>query len=85
MTPSFSGRQAIMADDKDAVEKTIAEDLVVTKYKMAGEIVNSKSYLSGFLYLRKFLPSPSGTRGPYGAGYHAVSQRASFVPLASLV
>lgn len=31
----------IMADDKD-VEKTIAEDLVVTKYKMAGEIVNSE-------------------------------------------
>lgn len=31
-----------MADDKDVVEKTIAEDLVVTKYKMAGEIVNSE-------------------------------------------
>ena len=30
-----------MADDKN-VEKTIAEDLVVTKYKMAGEIVNSE-------------------------------------------
>ncbi|KAJ8920397.1 hypothetical protein NQ315_005263 [Exocentrus adspersus] len=29
-----------MADDKDVAEKTIAEDLVVTKYKMAGEIVN---------------------------------------------
>jgi len=29
-----------MADDKDVLEKTIAEDLVVTKYKMAGEIVN---------------------------------------------
>ena len=28
-----------MADE----EKTIAEDLVVTKYKMAGEIVNRKS------------------------------------------
>ncbi|GLV44101.1 uncharacterized protein CBL_12603 [Carabus blaptoides fortunei] len=28
-----------MAEEKD-VEKTIAEDLVVTKYKMAGEIVN---------------------------------------------
>lgn len=27
--------------DKDVEEKTIAEDLVVTKYKMAGEIVNS--------------------------------------------
>uniref|UniRef100_T1J866 Peptidase M24 domain-containing protein n=1 Tax=Strigamia maritima TaxID=126957 RepID=T1J866_STRMM len=26
--------------DKDNVEKTIAEDLVVTKYKMAGEMVN---------------------------------------------
>lgn len=32
----------IMADDKDVAEKTIAEDLVVTKYKMAGEIVNSE-------------------------------------------
>lgn len=31
---------AIMADEKD--EKTIAEDIVVTKYKMAGEIVNSE-------------------------------------------
>lgn len=30
-----------MADDKN-VEKTISEDLVVTKYKMAGEIVNSE-------------------------------------------
>ncbi|XP_044760990.1 proliferation-associated protein 2G4-like [Coccinella septempunctata] len=30
----------MMADDKDVAEKTIAEDLVVTKYKMAGEIVN---------------------------------------------
>ena len=33
----------IMADkDKDDQEKTIAEDLVVTKYKMAGEIANRK-------------------------------------------
>lgn len=31
-----------MADDRDVAEKTIAEDLVVTKYKMAGEIVNSE-------------------------------------------
>ena len=32
-----------MADkDKDDQEKTIAEDLVVTKYKMAGEIANRK-------------------------------------------
>lgn len=28
-------------EEKD-VEKTISEDLVVTKYKLAGEIVNSK-------------------------------------------
>lgn len=28
--------------DKEDTEKTIAEDLVVTKYKMAGEIVNRK-------------------------------------------
>ncbi|VEN40744.1 unnamed protein product [Callosobruchus maculatus] len=31
---------AEMAEEKDVAEKTIAEDLVVTKYKMAGEIVN---------------------------------------------
>ncbi len=32
-----------MADkDKDEQEKTIAEDFVVTKYKMAGEISNRK-------------------------------------------
>lgn len=30
-----------MADEKE-VEKTIAEDLVVTKYKLAGQIVNRK-------------------------------------------
>lgn len=28
--------------DKDVEEKTIAEDLVVTKYKLAGQIVNGK-------------------------------------------
>ena len=32
-----------MADKDDGSEKTIAEDLVVTKYKMAAEITNSKS------------------------------------------
>lgn len=31
-----------MAEDKEIAEKTIAEDLVVTKYKLAGEIVNRK-------------------------------------------
>lgn len=31
-----------MADIVEKEEKTIAEDLVVTKYKLAGEIVNSK-------------------------------------------
>lgn len=29
-------------EETDIVEKTIAEDLVVTKYKLAGEIVNRK-------------------------------------------
>lgn len=29
-----------MADEKEIADKTIAEDLVVTKYKMAGELVN---------------------------------------------
>ena len=32
--------------DKEETEKTIAEDLVVTKYKMAGEIVNRKEMSS---------------------------------------
>lgn len=31
-----------MASEDKELEKTIAEDLVVTKYKLAGEIVNSK-------------------------------------------
>lgn len=31
-----------MATEEKDLEKTIAEDLVVTKYKLAGEIVNSK-------------------------------------------
>lgn len=31
--------------DKDEAEKTIAEDLVVTKYKMAGAIVNRKKMI----------------------------------------
>jgi len=31
-----------MADVEKEPEKTIAEDLVVTKYKLAGEIVNSE-------------------------------------------
>lgn len=30
--------------DKNEFEKTIVEDLVVTKYKMAGEIVNRKNF-----------------------------------------
>lgn len=31
-----------MADKDEQQEKTIAEDLVVTKYKMAGDIANRK-------------------------------------------
>jgi hypothetical protein len=31
-----------MGDKEDIGEKSIAEDLVVTKYKMAAEITNSK-------------------------------------------
>lgn len=31
--------------DKDEAEKTIAEDLVVTKYNMAGAIVNRKNMI----------------------------------------
>lgn len=37
-----------MADVEKEPEKTIAEDLVVTKYKLAGEIVNSK-YIMEFV------------------------------------
>lgn len=35
-----------MADDKEVAERTIAEDLVVTKYKLAGEIVNRKHFVN---------------------------------------
>lgn len=38
-----------MADDKE-VEKTIAEDLVVTKYKLAGQIVNRKFLCKSNIY-----------------------------------
>lgn len=42
-----------MASEDKELEKTIAEDLVVTKYKLAGEIVNSKKnqifYISDWL------------------------------------
>lgn len=31
-----------MAEEKEIIEKKIDEDLVVTKYKLAGEIVNRK-------------------------------------------
>ena len=34
-----------MGDKDDAGDKTIAEDLVVTKYKMAAEITNSKEFI----------------------------------------
>lgn len=34
-----------MASEDKELEKTIAEDLVVTKYKLAGEIVNSKHFI----------------------------------------
>lgn len=43
-----------MADDKDVAEKTIAEDAVVNKYKMAGEIVNSKC-ISQQQFINNFL------------------------------
>lgn len=31
-----------MADEKEVDEKTLADDSVITKYKAAGEVVNSK-------------------------------------------
>lgn len=46
---------AIMADEKD--EKTIAEDIVVTKYKMAGEIVNSELENLPYKLKKVFLPT----------------------------
>lgn len=48
----FHGKSANMADDKDVAEKTIAEDLVVTKYKMAGELVNSECHLNILLTIK---------------------------------
>uniref|UniRef100_T1GVB1 Uncharacterized protein n=1 Tax=Megaselia scalaris TaxID=36166 RepID=T1GVB1_MEGSC len=36
----MQNKNQIMADEKEIQEKTIAEDIVVTKYKSAGEIVN---------------------------------------------
>lgn len=43
-----------MAEEKDVTEKTIAEDLVVTKYKMAGDIVNRKYF---FVLVQRMLYS----------------------------
>lgn len=43
-----------MAEDKD-VEKTIAEDLVVTKYKMAGEIVNREFNIASHVITNFFI------------------------------
>lgn len=40
MNTSYRTHQVPEMADKDETEKTIAEDLVVTKYKMAGDIVN---------------------------------------------
>lgn len=50
----FRSNFADMADKQpqDENEKTIAEDLVVTKYKMAGDIVNSKFYFIYKLFVR---------------------------------
>jgi hypothetical protein len=39
---TFGGKKLARMADKNEEEKTIAEDLVVTKYKMAGDIVNRK-------------------------------------------
>ena len=36
-----------MADKDEQEIKTIAEDLVVTKYKMAGDIANRKFFFKG--------------------------------------
>lgn len=44
-----------MADIVEKEEKTIAEDLVVTKYKLAGEIVNSK--LNKIILIKYLIPN----------------------------
>lgn len=35
-----------MVDEKEVDEKTLADDSVITKYKAAGEVVNSKYQFS---------------------------------------
>lgn len=48
---TITKREAEMAEEKD-VEKTIAEDLVVTKYKMAGDIVNRELFLKKLFFTK---------------------------------
>lgn len=60
--------------DKEETEKTIAEDLVVTKYKMAGEIVNRKETGGACSRGRPRGPghaSPYGMRGAQMPGANA--------------
>ena len=59
--------------DKEESEKTIAEDLVVTKYKMAGDIVNRKYSIKNiFIIIRNMFictllsPSEYHEHSPYG-------------------
>lgn len=47
-------------EEKD-LEKTIAEDLVVTKYKLAGEIVNSKC-LQSYSFTPLYFDTCSGMK-----------------------
>ena len=42
--------------DKEEQAKTIAEDLVVTKYKMAGDIANRESRFPCFAFLNANAP-----------------------------
>lgn len=50
--------------DKDETEKTIAEDLVVTKYKMAGDIVNREYIFNAGTNFSHLLRPVVGS--PYG-------------------
>lgn len=52
--------------EKDEGEKTIAEDLVVTKYKMAGDIVNRKySHGASIEPIEAFAAPETCTGGPF--------------------
>lgn len=44
----FAAISAVKMSDDEQQEQTIAEDLVVTKYKMGGDIANRKLFRGGW-------------------------------------